>query len=130
MPDRHRRNDDVDHPLDRATDKSPFQLLNAKIAEYRSIIYLIIGLLAWLGWTQESPSARIDKVERSIQTVKDTVVEVRKGQKTTHDALEVLVRLRCFDTTLSRRDMRLAGLDCSDIDAARYRDSLVAARPR
>jgi hypothetical protein len=126
MPDRNRRNDDIDHPLDRSTDKSPFQVLNAKIAEYRTIIYLIIGFLAWMGWKAESPSARTAKVEQrvanvedSISVVKDTIAQIRRGQIATHSALEVLVRLRCFDSTLSSRDMKLAGLDCSDIDNAR-----------
>lgn len=131
MPDRNRKNDDIDHPLDRLTDKSPFQILNAKIAEYRTIIYLILGFLAWMGWKTESPSARTAKVEQrvanvedSLLVVKDSVAAIRRGQITTHSALEVLVRLRCFDSTLSSRDMKLAGLDCSDIDSARRAMSL------
>ena len=108
------------HPLERATDTSKFAVINAKIAEYRLLIYSVIGVLAWLGWTQTSPSARITHVEDEIKVVKDSVSEIRKGQISTHNALEVLVRLRCFDSTLSARDMKLAGLDCSDIDAARH----------
>lgn len=124
MPDRHRRHDDIDHPLERSTDKSAFQVLNAKIAEYRALIFVAATVLAWFGWTHQSPSARISGVEREIQTVKDTIVKIRKGQVDTHNSLEVLVRLRCFDTTLSNRDMELAGLDCSNIRAARRGDSV------
>lgn len=126
IPERRTTRDLEHHPLERATDQSGVKpilhQLNAKFAEWRLLIYAVIVVVGWLGWTQQSPSARMAKIEHEVATVKDTVATVIKGQKVTHDALEVLVRLRCFDTTLSARDMRLAGLDCSDIDRARRTD--------
>lgn len=124
-PTDERRTRDIEHhPLERATDKSKLAILNTKLAEWRAIILLVVGVAVWLGWTQESPSARVEKVEHKIEGVIDSVRVIRQGQKVTHDALEVLVRLRCFDTTLSARDMRLAGLDCSDIERARRSGAL------
>jgi hypothetical protein len=119
MSDERRTRNMEYHPLERATDKSKFALVNTKIAEYRSIIYLIVGALAWFGWTQKSPGARLNAVEAEVKVVRDSVSEIRKGQVASHASLEILIRLRCFDSTLSGRDMKLAGLDCSDIDAAR-----------
>lgn len=104
--------------------------MNAKIAEYRTIFFALAAFAIWLGWTQESPGARVTRVENRVESVADELADsvssvkkevalVRSGQVRTHDALEVLVRLRCFDSTLSARDMKLAGLDCSDIERAR-----------
>lgn len=116
-PENERRTRDADHhPLERAVDKNgvsgKFNRLNAKIAEYRALVYLAVGIALFLGWRFEGPGARLNVVEAQVDTLK-------VGQKKTHSALEVLVRLNCFDSTTSFREKRLAGLDCSDIERAR-----------
>lgn len=125
MPERRTR--DVEHhPLERATDKSKLAVVNAKLGEYRTIIWTIVGVLLALGFKYQTPSARIGIVEKDVQSVrdsisvvKDSLLALKAGQRKTHDALEVLVRLRCFDSTVSNSEKLLAGLDCSDIDRAR-----------
>lgn len=122
------------HPLERAVDKTglsgTLNRLNAKIAEYRVFVYFIAAALMWFGWKTESPGARVTAVEKGLtkaidsvgsglKTAMDSIKAVRKGQDSTHNALEVLVRLNCFDTKTSFAEKRLAGLDCSDIEDAR-----------
>lgn len=106
------------HPAERRTDHSIFQRLNAKIAEYRALIYVATLVLIALGWRFQSPGERITRVESDIHAVRDTVVALRRGQDSTHNALDVLARLRCFDSSLTFQQKRLAGLDCSEIDRA------------
>lgn len=121
-----RTRDAEHHPLDRKTDKSKFAVVNAKIAEYRSLFWLGALVLIALGFKYQTPSARIGQVEvdvkavfDTVRVVKDTIESLKRGQRATHEALEVLARLRCFDTSLSNTEKLLAGLDCSEIDRAR-----------
>lgn len=130
MPERRTR--DVEHhPLERVTDRSRFAVVNAKIGEYRLLLYPLFAVLIAVGFKFQGPGARISAVEKDVSEMKtivrDSISALRVGQMITHNKIDVLVRLRCFDTTVTTAQKLLAGLDCSEIDQAK-RDAFERAR--
>lgn len=94
---RGRRGDRVENPTVR--EKVNFVVFDRWRGVAVTLIPLVVGALAALGFSMVKPSDKLNALERRVTSVEEQVSGIRDQAVTTDRKIDLLIRLRCRELT-------------------------------
>ena len=97
-----------------------FLKINFFLAQYRSIVMIVLFAGGWIGLKTQGPGARITEVEQNQAVMMAKIAQQDSVIKVMSETARIMAmsqrryeRLQCFNTAYSTDQLDLAEIDCS-----------------
>lgn len=97
----------------RAEDQDQWAKLALWRQRYWPILYLVFLLALALGFDFKTPKMWYSSMETRLKEVEGRMSTVEEANNLVESKIDVLLRLRCLDNSLTEREKQIAGLRCN-----------------